>query len=64
MGLSDRADEALIYVSKVQKRKRREAHFKSQDRRVLLNRHEVTMLEYVRENEDLKEKGAAYAAQT
>ena len=60
--LSERADEALIQINKIKQWKSCQAYFESQNSGILLNSHEVAVLEYVGEDEDFKEQGTTYAA--
>jgi hypothetical protein len=52
----------LIDVYEVDYGENRQNYLKTENRGVLLYRHEVTLLDYARENERLQEDCAAYAA--
>jgi hypothetical protein len=56
--LSHRTNEALVHVYEVYGREKGQKYFKGQDSWIVLHGHEVPVLKYVREHQELQENGS------
>jgi len=59
---SHRTNEALVHIYEVYGRENSQKYFKGQNGWIVLDGHEVSVLKYVREHQQLQENGSSQAA--